>query len=151
MIQEDPNSLPDIDIIPKQERLFLRKDSWLTAKDLASSFKYAIQGLIYNLLTQRNFRIHIFIGICVIALSIWLNLSFDDVAILILTIGAVLVLELINTSIEAVVDLAIGKRFNTLARVAKDSSAAAVLVASFSSVLIACCLILPPLLTRLGL
>jgi len=135
----------------KPDQRLLRKDSWLTAKDLSSSFKYAVQGLLYNLLTQRNFRIHIFISVVVSILAIWLNLSFDDFAIIVLTIGAVLVLELINTSIEAVVDLSIGKHFHSLARIAKDSAAAAVLVASLCSVLIAALLILPPLLHRLHL
>ena len=65
--------------------------------------------------------------------------------------AAVLVLELLNTSIEAVVDLAIGRRFHPLARIAKDTAAAAVMVAAISSLLIALLLLLPPLRIRLGL
>ena len=68
-----------------------------------------------------------------------------------LTVAAVLVLELLNTAIESVVDLAIGRRFHPLAKVAKDCAAAAVLVASISSLVIALLLVLPPLLVRLGL
>ena len=79
-----------------------------------------------------------------------MKLSFQELAILVLTVTAVLVLELLNTAIEAVVDLAIGRRFHPLARIAKDCSAAAVLVASISSLLIASLLLLPPLLMRLG-
>ena len=71
-------------------------------------------------------------------------------AVLVLTVTAVLVLELINTATEAVVDLAIGRRFHPLARIAKDCSAAAVLVASISSLMIAVLLLLPPLLVRMG-
>jgi len=66
-------------------------------------------------------------------------------------VAAVLVLELLNTAIESVVDLAIGRRFHPLAKVAKDCAAAAVLVASISSLVIALLLVLPPLLVRLGL
>ncbi|MEY3544749.1 MAG: hypothetical protein RLZZ247_906, partial [Cyanobacteriota bacterium] len=51
---------------------------------------------------------------------------------------------------EAVVDLAIGRRFHPLARIAKDCAAAAVLVAAISSLVIAVLLLLPPLLARLG-
>jgi diacylglycerol kinase (ATP) len=70
--------------------------------------------------------------------------------VLVLTVAAVLVLELINTATEAVVDLAIGRRFHPLARIAKDCAAAAVLVAAISSLVIAILLLLPPLLVRLG-
>jgi len=128
-----------------------RSRSWSVAKDLPSSFKYALKGLAYAFFSQRNFRIHIFIGLLVIILSIWLQLSFSNCAILFLTISIVLVLELINTSIEAVVDLAIGRRFHPLARIAKDCAAASVLVGALSSVFIAFLILLPPILKKLGL
>ncbi len=126
------------------------RGSWTVAKDLPSSFKYAAKGIIYAFSSQRNFRIHIFLGLLVIILSIWLNLSFSSFAILFLTISTVLVLELINTSIEAVVDLAIGRRFHPLARIAKDCAAASVLVAALSSFAIALLIFLPPILSKLG-
>ena len=125
--------------------------SWRIANDLSASFRYAVQGIVYGFLSQRNFRIHVLIGTLVFSLGIYLKLNFNHLAVLVLTVTAVLVLELLNTAIEAVVDLAIGRRFHPLARIAKDSSAAAVLVASISSVLIAVLLLLPPLLLHLGI
>jgi diacylglycerol kinase (ATP) len=86
----------------------------------------------------------------VFALGLWLQLPLEQLAVLVLTVAAVLVLELINTATEAVVDLAIGRRFHPLARIAKDCAAAAVLVAAISSLVIAILLLLPPLLVRLG-
>ena len=83
-------------------------------------------------------------------LGLWLGLPPIQLAVLVLTVAAVLVLELLNTAIESVVDLAIGRRFHPLAKVAKDCAAAAVLVASISSLVIALLLVLPPLLVRLG-
>ena len=151
MIEERKESLEGIDNISIPGKRSLRNDSWLVSKDLLSSFKHAFQGLFYALLSQRNFRIHVCIGLVVSALAIWLDLSFYEIAILIITVGAVLVLELLNTSIEAVVDLAIGRRFHPLARIAKDSAAGAVLVASLCSLLIAGLLIVPPFITRLGI
>tara|TARA_B100000700_G_scaffold290223_1_gene348116 strand:+ start:597 stop:1055 length:459 start_codon:yes stop_codon:yes gene_type:complete len=127
-----------------------KRGAWAIANDLPSSFKYAFQGLIYSSLSQRNFRIHLFIGSIVFGLAIWLNLASNSFAILILTVATVLVLELLNTSIEAVVDLAIGRRYHPLARIAKDCAAGAVLVASISSILIASLLLLPPLFSRLS-
>jgi len=128
-----------------------RPGSWRIAADFSSSLKFAAQGLVYGFLTQRNFQIHVFIAAIVSMLGLWLRLPLYILATLVLTIAAVLVLELINTSIEAVVDLAIGRRFHPLARIAKDCSAAAVLVASLSSLVIASLLLLPPLLVRLGI
>ncbi|KGG13189.1 MULTISPECIES: diacylglycerol kinase family protein [Prochlorococcus] len=128
----------------------LRRDSWLIAKDLPASFQYAAQGIKYGFSSERNFRIHVAIACIVSFLSIWLELPVYNLAILVLTIASVLVLELLNTAIEAVVDLSIGRRFHPLARIAKDCSAAAVLIASISSVLVAVLLILPKLLDRLN-
>jgi diacylglycerol kinase (ATP) len=127
-----------------------RAGAWRVAGDLPLSFRYAAQGLVYGLTSQRNFRIHAITGGCVFALGVWLRLSTEQLALLVLTVAAVLVLELINTAIESVVDLAIGRRFHPLARIAKDCAAAAVLVAAAASLLIAALLLLPPLLLRLG-
>ena len=127
-----------------------RRGSWRISRDLSSSFRYAVQGIAYSFLSQRNFRIHLCIGALVFGLGIYLELSFSHLAVLVLTITAVLVLELLNTAIEAVVDLAIGRRFHPLARVAKDCSAAAVLVASISSLVIALLVLLPAFLIQLG-
>jgi diacylglycerol kinase (ATP) len=121
------------------------------AGDLPSSFRYAAQGLLYGFRSQRNFRIHSLTGILVFGLGLWLGLSADRLALLVLTVAAVLVLELLNTATEAVVDLAIGRQFHPLARIAKDCAAAAVLVAALASLLIALLLLVPPLLSRLGL
>ena len=127
-----------------------RRGSWRIASDLPASFHYAAQGIAYGFSTQRNFRIHLFTGGIVFALGTWLKLDPSQMSVLVLTVAAVLVLELLNTAVEAVVDLAIGRRFHPLARIAKDCSAAAVLVASISSLMIASLLLLPPLLSQIG-
>lgn len=128
-----------------------RLGAWTVAGDLPASFRYAAQGLVYGFRSQRNFRIHVITGSLVFALGLWLQLPTAQLAVLVLTVAAVLVLELINTATEAVVDLAIGRQFHPLARIAKDCAAAAVLVAALASLLIAVLLLAPPLLARLGL
>ncbi|MEB3104880.1 MAG: diacylglycerol kinase family protein [Cyanobacteriota bacterium] len=128
-----------------------RLGAWTVAGDLPASFRYAAQGLAYGFRSQRNFRIHVITGSLVFALGLWLGLPTEQLAVLVLTVAAVLVLELINTATEAVVDLAIGRQFHPLARIAKDCAAAAVLVAALASLLIAVLLLAPPLLARLGL
>ena len=125
-------------------------EAWAVANDLPSSFRYAAQGIVYSFRSQRNFRIHAVTGTLVFALGLALGLPRLQVAVLVLTVAAVLVLELLNTAIEAVVDLAVGRRFHPLARIAKDCAAAAVLVAALAAVAIALLLLLPPLLARFG-
>ncbi|WP_269622258.1 diacylglycerol kinase family protein [Prochlorococcus marinus] len=152
MITSDSNlnKADKVSDIATQREKISRRGAWAIAKDLPASFKYAAQGLGYAFLSQRNFRIHIVIGLLVSIFAVWLELPIHDVAILVITIATVLVLELINTSIEAVVDLAIGRRFHPLARIAKDCAAASVLVASVASFVIALLLIAPSFLKRIG-
>ena len=128
-----------------------KRSSWKIAKDLPTSFLYAAKGLGYAFSTQRNFRIHVGFALVAFILGLFLGLNTSDFAIMALTATSVLIVELVNTAIESVVDLAIGKRFHPLAQIAKDCSAGAVLVASISSVLIAALLLFPPLLKQLGI
>ncbi len=114
-----------------------RRDSFFVADNLLSSFRYALKGLAYTFNTQRNFRIHIFAALLIMIFGVLMKLPFTNLAILTVTISSVLILELLNTSIEAIVDLSVGRRFNSLARIAKDCAAASVLVASISSFIIA--------------
>ena len=118
------NNLLSEEITPlsSQGHQAARRGAWRIAADLPSSFRYAAQGLAYGIVSQRNFRIHVVIGAVVFGLGLSLQLNLNDLAVLVLTVAAVLVLELLNTSIEAVVDLAIGRRFHPLARIAKDTA-----------------------------
>ncbi len=149
--ENQPQPLRDISQDVHRRGRRLRVGAWKVAGDLPTSFRYAAQGLAYSFASQRNFRIHVFTGLVVFGLGVWLELSPDRLAVLVLTVTAVLVLELLNTATEAVVDLAIGRQFHPLARIAKDCAAAAVLVAALSSMMIALLLLIPPLLQRLGL
>jgi diacylglycerol kinase (ATP) len=125
-----------------------RSLSWRVASNLFVSFRYAWAGLSYAFQTQRNFRIHVVVGTFAIALSIILNLSRVEVAIIGLTIGAVLMMELLNTAIESVVDLTVRQTYHELAKIAKDCAAGAVLISAFASVVVACSLLIPPLIER---
>ena len=152
MVPEISNdSEREIRDMPKTKTLQRPNKRWKIAKDLPTSFLYAAKGLKYAFSTQRNFRIHVGFALGAFGLSFFLGLNKSDLAIMALTATSVLVVELLNTAIESVVDLAIGKRFHPLAQIAKDCSAGAVLLASISSVLIAVLLLLPPLLKQLGI
>lgn len=123
-----------------------RSNSFQIATNLLLSFKYAGQGVGYAFRTQRNFRIHVIIGTIALFLSIYFKLSAVACSIISLTIALVLVLELLNTALEAVVDLTVGREFHQLAKIAKDCAAGAVLIAAIAALIIAIVLLLPHIL-----
>ncbi len=112
------------------------------------SFRYAFQGWAHVLRTQRNAWIHSLVATLVILLGLWLRLTFQDWAILVLTIAMVFTAEFINTAIEAVVDLA-SPAHHPLAKVGKDVGAAAVLVAALAAILVGLLILGPPLWAKL--
>lgn len=122
-----------------------RSLSWQVATNLLVSFKYAWQGVSYAFRTQRNFRIHTVIGGLAVSLAIGLHLSPVELAIISLTCGVVMTLELINTALESVVDLTVQQTYHELAKIAKDCAAGAVLISALTSMLVAIYLLLPPL------
>ncbi|NEQ96250.1 MAG: diacylglycerol kinase family protein [Cyanothece sp. SIO2G6] len=128
---------------------FSRAFSLQVAPNLFLSFRYAWQGVTYAFMTQRNFRIHVVVGSVAIALAFYLHLAPAEVAILGLTIGAVLAMELLNTALEAVVDLTVKQTYHELAKIAKDCAAAAVLISALVSLFIASILLFPPLFRHL--
>lgn len=123
-----------------------RNLAWKVAPNLWISFRYAWAGLAYAFRTQRNFRIHTIVTLIAVSLGFWLKITTVEMAIVALTCALVVVLELINTALESVVDLTVQKSYHELAKVAKDCAAGAVLVAAILSVFIASLILLPPLL-----
>lgn len=126
-----------------------RSQSWQVATNLVVSFQYAWTGITYAFQTQRNFRIHTVIGILAVSLSLILQLSPVKIAIIGLTIGSVMAMELLNTAIESIVDLSVGQSFHELAKIAKDCAAGAVMIFALAAVLVASILILPPLFAEI--
>lgn len=136
---------------PMPQASLHREMAWKVASNLLVSFKYAGAGLLYAFRTQRNFRIHVVVGSVAIALSLYLRLSPIEIAIMGLTVGGVLTMELINTALESVVDLTVQQTYHELAKIAKDCAAGAVLISAFVSILVAGVLLVPPLLERFSL
>ena len=116
-------------------------------KRLTRSFSYAWQGLVYTWRTQPNFRAETIIGLLAVLFAAWLEVNIVPILFLML---AVLSLELINTAIEAVCDLA-APHAHPLAKTAKDTAAAAVLLAAIVSILVGLLLFLPAITDKLRL
>jgi diacylglycerol kinase (ATP) len=128
-----------------------REHSFQVAHSLWVSFQYAGAGLKYAFITQRNFRIHAIIGTVAISLGLGLGLQPVELALIGLTIGLVMTLELLNTAIEAVVDLVVDTQYHELAKIAKDCAAGAVLMSTLAALGVAGCLLLPALWRLLAL
>jgi len=112
------------------------------------SFRYAFSGILYVFRTQKNAWVHFAATVLVVVLGIWLRISSASWAILLLTISAVWSAECINTAIEAAVDL-ISPQKHPLAKIAKDASAAGVLLIAIGSVGVGLFLFGPALITKL--
>lgn len=120
--------------------------AWQIAPNLLISFKYAWAGVRYAFTTQRNFRIHTFIGVVALSLGLFLKVAAVSMGLVTLTCALVMVLELLNTSLESVVDLTVGQSYHELAKIAKDCAAGAVLIAALAALLVASYILIPPLL-----
>ena len=129
---------------PPQERNSQhRTQAWKVASSIGVSFRYAAAGVTYAFNTQRNFRIHCIMGTLAISIGALLQLNGVEMAVICITSGLVLTLELLNTAIESVVDLTVQQTYHELAKIAKDCAAGAVLVSAFASILVGFCLIAP--------
>lgn len=115
----------------------------------ARSFHNAFSGWWHVIRTQKNAWIHALVSILVILLGLSLKINLHDWAVIILAIAMVWTAEFLNTALEAVVDLASPAQ-HRLAKVGKDVGAAAVLIASFSAILIGLFVLGPPLWTWLA-
>ena len=111
------------------------------------AFRHAFSGLGYVLRTQKNAWIHASATMLVIALGSWLGLDSIRWAILIFAIGLVWLSEAFNTALEAFIDL-VNPDTHPLAGIAKDTAAAAVLIAAITAAIIGILILGPPLLQR---
>ncbi|PGM57092.1 diacylglycerol kinase family protein [Bacillus sp. AFS053548] len=109
---------------------------------LLKSFGFAFSGIFKVIKDERNIKIHLFAALISIGLAFYLHISRIDWLILLLIITIVISLELVNSSIEAVVDLASPNK-HPLAKKAKDVAAGAVLVAAIVSIIIGALLFFP--------
>ena len=112
---------------------------------LIESIGYAVEGLKFAFEEGRNFKIQIGFASLVLILGYVLNIDPHEWLSLILIITIVLILELINTAIETVVDM-VSLKFHPLAKIAKDVTAGAVLISAVASIVTGIFIFLPKLL-----
>ena len=122
----------------------------MRAPGLAAAFGFALRGIAYAWRSQRNVRIQAAVAVVVVLVGAWLRVGALEWALLIMAIALVLTAELLNTAIEAVVDL-VSPQANPLAGAAKDACAAGVVVAVVGSMLLGLFVLGPPLIERVRL
>ena len=97
------------------------------------SFNFAFEGIIHTLRTQRNMRIHLAVAFIVIVTALIVNVTKLELIALLISITFVLIAEMINTAVEAAIDIATTS-FDPMAKLAKDIAAGAVLIASVNAI-----------------
>lgn len=111
-------------------------------KKLINSFKYAFSGVETSFKTERNMKIHVLATVVVILMGFILKISKIEWTMCVFSIAMVISAELFNTAIETTVDM-ITQEKNEKAKIAKDVSAGAVLVAAIGASIVALIIFLP--------
>ncbi len=114
-------------------------------KKFLLSFTYPIKGLKYAYRNEQNLAVDVGISLLVLVAGFIFQLKVYEWIIIVVTIGLVLAGELINTALEATVDL-VTEEYHPLAKVAKDTSAAAVFVLAIMAVIVGIIIFLPKLI-----
>lgn len=114
-------------------------------KKLMKSFVYAVKGLAYVWRVEQNFRIQSLAALMVLILALYLKVTKIEVAVLLLVSLIVLLLEILNTVFEHLVDL-VKPRLNQYVKIIKDIMAAAVLISAFFALIIGLIILLPYLI-----
>lgn len=107
----------------------------MRSRSLLWSFNYAIEGIVYALRTQRNMRLHALAAAVVLGGSLFFRVSRLEFIAILFAVVFVFVSELMNTAIEAAVDVAT-QSFDPIAKVAKDVAAGAVFIASMNALVV---------------
>ena len=109
---------------------------------IVRSFGYAFEGIWTGIRKERNMKIHCMAVILVTAAGLFFGISAMEWCICLLLFGMVVSLELVTTAVEAVVDLVTEEK-KTLAKIAKDTAAGAVLFTAIMAVFIGCIIFIP--------
>jgi len=118
-------------------------------KGRRKSFRYAFEGFIFVIRTQKNSWIHLTATISTVLIAWWLGIDKVGWLAILLVIGLVWMAEFMNTALEIIVDLASPEK-HPLAKIGKDVGAASVLIAAFLAVIIGFIVLWQPLVDKLG-
>ena len=118
------------------------KGKKLKSKNVFQSFKYAFSGLKYGFINTKNLHIDLIFIFAVIICGLIFKICLIEWIVIILCFGLVVSLELVNTAIEEVVNLA-SPDIHPLAKASKDVAAGAVLFSALMTSIIGLIIFLP--------
>ena len=121
------------------------KQKKMGIKRFFNSIKFSIEGLVHAYQNEQSLLLHGFCTILAILLGIFLKISFNQWAVVLIALVVVLAVELLNTAVEATVDL-ITKEIHPLAKVAKDCGSAAAFVSSIMAFIICLFIFMPKII-----
>ena len=111
-------------------------------KRLMHSVKYSVEGLMYAYKNEQSMLLHFMACVAVLLCGLIFSITGTEWLILILALTVIMVVELFNTAIEAVVDM-VTLELNPLAKIAKDCGSAAAFVVSIITFVISISIFLP--------
>lgn len=114
----------------------------LDKKRLVDSFRYAFFGIVEAYKGEQNLKIHTVIAVLVVIFGFVFKISYVEWLVCLVLIGLVLMAEFFNTAIEYVVDLA-SSEIHPLAKLAKDTASAGVLMMAIISAIIGLIIFVP--------
>ena len=117
---------------------------------LYKSFGYAFAGIFAVVTKERNMKIHCMAVVCVVIAGVVFRITPIEWCICLTLFGLVMALEMVNTAVEAVVDLVPEER-RPLAKLAKDAAAGAVLIAAIMAAIAGMIIFIPKLLESLSI
>jgi len=106
------------------------------------SFEHAFRGLVYVFKNEKNFQNEVAIGFLVVLAMFYFHIRESEVLVLVLVIMTVLIMEVLNTIMERVVDI-LRPRIHPYAKLIKDLMAATVLLSSILAVIVGLIIFLP--------
>lgn len=124
-------------------------DNSLDAKRLGRSFRAAFEGIKATYIREQNIKIHTVIAILVVLFGYLLKISYGEWLVCLVLIGLVLMAEFFNTAIEYVVDLA-SPNIHPLAKAAKDTASAGVLMMAILAAIVGVVIFVPKLVLFIG-
>jgi len=103
------------------------------SRSFARSVQYALNGLRLAFGSQRNFRKHLVIAIFTLSIAFFLKISLVEFCIILFANVFVLVVEMLNSVVEFVIDAYYKNKWAKLAKLSKDIAAGAVLLSAVAS------------------
>lgn len=121
------------------------KKKILDKKRLVDSFHYAFCGILEAYKGEQNLKIHTIIAVLVVIFGFVFQIGYVEWLVCLVLIGLVLMAEFFNTAIEYVVDLA-SPDIHPLAKLAKDTASAGVLMMAIISAIIGLIIFVPEII-----